>query len=178
MLKGHEIGGNYDHVYYAYARGVLDSIAEFVLNLSGRPLPWTLSKVNLGRLVLAPLYHRIRFETDAREFRIRASSLSADSIDYCRRRCNSIATLVSRHCKKSAWPLARRTEIMMILFFFFFITRPSSRKNPVHKICLCVVFFSLVMKIINVLQKNSIQSLSVKVSYPGCFSWIMYKSCR
>lgn len=81
MLKGHEIGGNYDHVYYAYARGVLDSIAraEFVLNLFREPCSrW-------GRLVLAPLYHRIRFETDAPEFRIQASSLSADTfrrIDY------------------------------------------------------------------------------------------------
>lgn len=142
MLKGHEIGGNYDHVYYAYARGVLDSIAEFVLNLSGRPLPWTLSKVNLGRLVLAPLYHRIRFETDAREFRIRASSLSADSIDYCRRRCNSIATLVSRHCKKSAWPLARRTEIMMILFFFFYNEAILEEKSCAQNLSLRRFFFS------------------------------------
>lgn len=161
MLKGHEIGGNYDHVYYAYARGVLDSIAraEFVLNLFREPCSrW-------GRLVLAPLYHRIRFETDAPEFRIQASSLSADTF----RRIDCVA-IPFQLC------FTILQECLTACSFFFFITRPSSRKNPVHKMSLRRFFFFLSWWKLLTCCKNSIQSLSVKVSYPGCFSWIMYKS--
>lgn len=73
---------------------------------------------------------------------------------------------VLRYCK-SAWPLAP---------FFFYNAAILEGKSCAQNVSASFFFFFLSWWKLLTCCKNSIQSLSVKVSYPGCFSWIMYKS--